>query len=152
MMSASNKLAGFTLIELMIVMTITGLLMGLVGPMTIHQLERSQAKSELLNLKRQLKNASIKAFFSGKALRYDFDGKTLIISELDKAATLESKVVEFNYLFFERQKILFNSKGFVDTLQLKANYNDKPLNLEIAAIINRPYLVNSLKVDESFGR
>jgi prepilin-type N-terminal cleavage/methylation domain-containing protein len=60
------NIKGFTLIELMIVMAIVSLLLGLVGPLAINNLEKANAKQELLTIKNWLTKISYRAFHTGK--------------------------------------------------------------------------------------
>ena len=57
---------GFTLIELMIVMSIIALVMSLVGPMTIQGYEKIQSKEEQMTLQNWMKGNSYRSFATSK--------------------------------------------------------------------------------------
>ncbi|WP_024611188.1 prepilin-type N-terminal cleavage/methylation domain-containing protein [Pseudoalteromonas sp. TB64] len=138
---------GFTLIELMVVMAIVALLIGLVGPMTIQQLDKAQAKAELLNLKRELVAVSQRAFFSGQQLTVKLSGKEFKVYK----ATLETPLVlyskTFKYVFFQPQEMKFQKTGFVDTSSIKVKYRDESLDIELEQLINKPYKFDETIVD-----
>ncbi|MEL0654889.1 prepilin-type N-terminal cleavage/methylation domain-containing protein [Pseudoalteromonas issachenkonii] len=141
------KPKGFTLIELMVVMAIVALLIGLVGPMTIQQLDKAQAKAELLNLKRELVAVSQRAFFSGQQLTAKLSGKEFKVYK----STLESNPViysrTFKYMFFQPQEIIFQKSGLVDASSIRVKYRDTPLNIELDKLINKPYIFDETIVD-----
>jgi prepilin-type N-terminal cleavage/methylation domain-containing protein len=56
---------GFTLIEMLVAMTIMGLALSLVLPLSQRSLERAQSQVELSRLSQLLKNASRRAFVEG---------------------------------------------------------------------------------------
>lgn len=138
------KFKGFTLIELMVVMAIVALLVGLVGPMTMQQLDKAQAKAELLNLKRELVAVSQRAFFSDMQLTAKLAGKELNVFAEDNQTIIYNK--NFDYLFFQPQEIVFNNIGFVDLISINANYRDEPLKININELINKPYAFNQNNV------
>ena len=138
------KFKGFTLIELMVVMAIVALLVGLVGPMTMQQLDKAQAKAELLNLKRELVAVSQRAFFSDMQLTAKLAGKELNVYSEDSQTIIYNK--NFDYLFFQPQEIVFNNIGFVDLISINANYRDEPLKININELINKPYAFNQNNV------
>jgi len=131
------KSKGFTLIELTVVMAIVALLVGLVGPMTVQQLDKAQAKAELLNLKRELVAISQRAFFSDSQLTAKLVGKELNVFTADTETVIYHKT--FDYLFFQPQEVVFNKIGFVDLVSINATYRDNPLGININELINKPY-------------
>lgn len=124
--------AGFTLIEIMVVMVLLALLMGTVGPMTINQLEKTKAKSDLLSLKSKLKAISAKAAIKNTGITAQFDGKEVTIVENGK----ESELI-FEHVFFKRQTLAFNKNGFVFPDKLNATYRKNELSLDLNQSINQ---------------
>lgn len=125
---------GFTLIEIMIVMSIVALLMGLVGPIAIQNLEKAEAKSELLSVNNWLKQVSYRAYISGQHLTLKLNGK-----KVQLFTTQSSKLIKqntFEYLFFQPQVLEFNNKGFVSPTKIIGHYRNKPLELELKKWIN----------------
>ncbi|CAD2223395.1 conserved hypothetical protein [Pseudoalteromonas sp. 3J6] len=138
------KIKGFTLIELMVVMAVVALLVGLVGPLTMQQLDKAQAKAELLNLKRELVAVSQRAFFSDMQLTAKLAGKELSVFSEDNQTIIYNK--NFDYLFFQPQEIVFNNIGFVSLTSINANYRDEPLTINLNDLINKPYAFNQNNV------
>ena len=139
----SLKASAFTLIELMIVMGIVSLLIALVGPMAIQNLEKAQAKSELLTVKNWLRKISYRSYVSGQELELSLQGKLAQLKTIQPSIVIKQQ--EFEYLFFQPQSLYFNSKGFVSPSQLSATYRDKPLNLDLASTVNFDYEKQNLQ-------
>lgn len=130
---------GFTLIELMVVMTIVALLVGLVGPFSVEQLGKAQAKAERLNLEKELLAVSQRAFLSDQNLKVKVNGKLLSVFS---TSTIEPKKIyekTYDYIFFQPQEVTFLSSGFVVTKTLQGVYKNQPLRIDLNALINRPY-------------
>jgi len=128
------KKNGFTLIEIMIVMSIVALLMGLVGPLAIQNLEKAEAKSELMSVNNWLKQVSYRAYIGGQELTLKLNGK-----EVQLFTTKNSKLIKqesFEYLFFQPQQLVFNNKGFVSPTKIIGSYRGKPLELDLKKWIN----------------
>ncbi|WDE00519.1 type II secretion system protein [Thalassomonas actiniarum] len=134
---ARLKVSGFTLIELMIVMSIVALLMGMVGPLAIQNLEKAQSKSELMSVKNWLKQVSFQAYISGQELKLVLKGKEAKLVKTDSEEVLTD--VTFEFLFFQPQTLNFNNKGYVTPTQLTGAYRNKPLLLDLKQPINGEY-------------
>ncbi|NWL15263.1 hypothetical protein FHG08_05910 [Pseudoalteromonas sp. Scap03] len=128
----------------MVVMAVVALLVGLVGPLTMQQLDKAQAKAELLNLKRELVAVSQRAFFSDMQLTAKLAGKELSVFSEDNQTIIYNK--NFDYLFFQPQEIVFNNIGFVSLTSINANYRDEPLTINLNDLINKPYAFNQNNV------
>lgn len=137
MISASNKPAlqsGFTLIELMVVMTIITLLIGLVGPLAINSLDKAQAKSEILTLKNRLRKISYRAYILQSSAEVTFKGKEITISY--NGSNSQPITITNEVLFFNEQVLYFNNYGFVQPLKLNLTYRDINTTLDLASLIN----------------
>ncbi|WDE13265.1 pilus assembly FimT family protein [Thalassomonas haliotis] len=128
-----HRQTGFTLIELMVVMSIVALLMGMVGPLAINSLEKAQAKQEMLSLKNWFRKVSARAFNTGQQHTIKLTGKQVALY-VNKQGPVES--VRFEFLFFQPQTLHFSTKGFVEPLLVTGSYRGSPLTLELAAWIN----------------
>jgi len=130
-----NKHQGFTLIELMIVMSVVALLTGLVGPLTIKSYEKAKAIEESLSFKNWVTANSYRSFATGRegtftlnkssatfSLRaqdgfkkkvtlaqFEGDNSLLELPEVNKADILS--ISSYKYLSFYPQKIKVNSYG-----------------------------------------
>ena len=126
---------GFTLIELMIVMTIVALLVGLVGPLAINSLEKAQAKQEMLTVKNWLRKISYRAFTTGQEHIVRLAGKNVILySKGQPHMPIENRDLEA--LFFQPQELNYNVKGFVSPTTLVGTYKGKPLSLNLKEWVN----------------
>lgn len=137
MILASNKPAlqsGFTLIELMVVMTIIALLTGLVGPLAINSLDKAQAKSEILTLKNRLRKISYRAYILQSSAEVTFKGKEITISY--SGSDIQPITITNEVLFFNEQVLYFNNYGFVQPLKLNLTYRDISTSLDLASLIN----------------
>ncbi len=130
-----NNCFAFTLIELMIVMSIVALLMAIVGPMAINNLNKAEAKNELLLLKNWTKKISYRAYVSGQQLELVLNGKQ---AKLKSQSSLVSDR-NFEYLFFHPQRLTFSNKGFVLPSKIEGTYKDKKLDLDLSKMINSDY-------------
>lgn len=125
-------LKGFTLVEIMIVMVLLGLIMGLIGPMTINQLNKTKAKSELLTFKTKLTAISTKAALMSKPIQITLNGKEMIVSHG------EVKISQgFENLFFDPQILMINKNGYVFPDFVTAKYRDESLKLDLNKSINK---------------
>ncbi|WP_409424574.1 type II secretion system protein [Pseudoalteromonas sp. RW-H-Ap-1] len=137
MILASNKPAlqsGFTLIEVMVVMTIIALLTGLVGPLAINSLDKAQAKSEILTLKNRLRKISYRAYILQSSAEVTFKGKEITISY--NGSDIQPITITNEVLFFNEQVLYFNNYGFVQPLELNLTYRDINTTLDLASLIN----------------
>jgi len=145
MVLSTKQSSGFTLIELMVVMSIVALLLTMVGPLAINSLEKAQAKQEMLSLKNWFRKVSARAFTTGKSHVIQLSGKqvNLYVNE-QKKKLLESVI--FDSLFFQPQTLTYNNKGFVTPDNLTGTYRGKPLTLELKNWVNGQQ-IESLKVE-----
>jgi prepilin-type N-terminal cleavage/methylation domain-containing protein len=135
MKNLSSKVTGFTLIELMIVMSIVAILMGLVGPLAINSLEKAQAKQEMLTVKNWLRKVSYRAFSTGQHHIVKFSGKNITLFIKNQEDNLiENKNLES--LFFQPQQLVYNIKGFVSPTLLEGTYRGKPLTVDLKKWVN----------------
>ncbi|WP_306520505.1 prepilin-type N-terminal cleavage/methylation domain-containing protein [Rheinheimera sp.] len=149
-MHRQQKTSGFTLTELLLVVTLLGVAMLLVGPLTVQQIEKFQQKNEVFTLERILKKLSFQAFVEAKPMQLYLQGKamylldnTLLTAALTVPAnqTLTPEQLQLNVnqqpyyvfdkLFFDEQLLQLNANGFYqnDQLQLKAGQQTQQLQL-----------------------
>lgn len=129
-----RKYKGFTLIELMIVMSIVALLMGMVGPLAMNGLEKAQAKQEMLSLKNWLRKIGARAFYTGKEHHVELEGKGVILFVTNEEKPIET--VNFESLFFQPQSVSYSKKGFVDVSTVTGTYRGNPIELSLTAWVN----------------
>ena len=118
----------FTLIEVLVVMLLVSMLITLVAPLGIEQVERARAQSEWLELDRQMSRLSLNAFLRGDFVTVHAAGKRL---------NWESQggrrgAVEFEQLFFTpEQHVTINPNGIADRAEIEVLQRDRPRSLAI---------------------
>jgi prepilin-type N-terminal cleavage/methylation domain-containing protein len=119
--------SGFTLIELIVVMSIMSIVLSMVGPLTLRMLDRAQAQSELISFKNSVKKVSYIAFASGTEYSFELKQHQLIVYRADD----ELQQTEFDHLNFEPQIITFNSRGYPspEELSIKLLNKNEQVNL-----------------------
>lgn len=134
--AALKRNLGFTLIELMIVMAISALLVGMVGPLAMNSVDKANARQELLTVKNWLNKVSHRSFYTGETHILKLTGKQVSLYRADdQQAPIASKV--FDDIFFQPQTLIFNNKGFVQPNILKATSRGELLELNLARSINK---------------
>ncbi len=135
---------GFTLIELMIVMSIVALLLSLVGPMAIQNLEKAEAKQEMLQMKNWLKKISYRASATGQQHLLKLSGSQAVLYMIDESQSQNqnqstSQLIiskTFNSLTFKAQQLTYSVKGFVTPELLQGQYRSKDLTININQWVN----------------
>lgn len=127
--------SGFTLIELMIVLSVVSLLMGLVGPLAINSLEKAEAKQEMLTMKNWFRKISFRAFSTGQGYVLKLSGKKVeLFFENDTRQPIATKYLDT--LFFQPQILSYNAKGFVTPGIVEGTYRNRPLRLDLSSWVN----------------
>ena len=109
MIPQNQHLAGMTLIELLIVITIMGFLSSLVVPDVRNQIERASAQEEFMRLQSELNTASFLAFSKGGNVTVIASGSELTISRSNS----EQKRHQYSYLFFDpKQEFEYLNSGY----------------------------------------
>ena len=67
---------GFSLIELLVVISIMAAIMALVGPLTVRSVESAQAQTELVSIERWINGWGRKAFLTGSVISSGSSGRT----------------------------------------------------------------------------
>lgn len=103
--------AGFTLIELMVVMAIISIAYSLVGPNLLQSYENIQARAEVRELNETIKKLSYKAFLTGKEIDIALENNVVRYN-----FTKNDKQIKLNYRYlrFPAQQLKVSSSGFID--------------------------------------
>lgn len=127
-MSSLKRLRGFSLIELLIVLSIMMTLLGLVGGNVIESVERTRAQAEVVSFFELLKKCGVSAFASGQSLSIVLDGNRVTI----EPSTGQVREVIYEYLDFEDYQMTFLRNGLPDTVNLTVNVSGKLRQLDFA--------------------
>ncbi|ODB36781.1 prepilin-type N-terminal cleavage/methylation domain-containing protein [Pseudoalteromonas sp. BMB] len=121
MISRGRVVSGYTLIELLIVMSVISLVLSIVGPMTVSAIDRATEKSELQETKLWLKNLGNRAFLLGTEILVEVErDKISIYNDVSKTSMLDSKA--FKKLEFEPTLVRVNSQGFASPNSISFRY------------------------------
>jgi len=120
---------GFTLVEILLVVVLMSVLIALVAPLGIQQVEKARAQAEWLTLDREIGRLSLDAFVrsdfvtlvaAGKQLEWQFDDG-------------RKGAIEFEQLFFSpEQQVTINPNGIADRLQIEVLQRERRRTLQIA--------------------
>lgn len=130
------KLTGFTLVELTIVMIIVTLLLSMVGPLAIEQVEKVQVKNEYKTFQRLIKNLSNKAYLTGDSFVLLLTGNKLSIK---KAHSDKQILIEYKYLVFKSANLTINTKGYIDPDRLDIYLNNREVHESFSKSINSEF-------------
>jgi general secretion pathway protein H len=98
----------FTLVELLVVFAIVGLLVALVGPLGVRQMDKARAQEQWLVLQRTVEGLAFRAFAQGREVRLEARGTQLLWTVGDQ----QPRALVLDRLFFDpAQTILINDHG-----------------------------------------
>jgi len=122
MMFRFNKQAGFSLIELMVVMAIVAILMGLTGALLNKNVGQQQRLVELEKTQHLFKILSYKAYYQGFPIKVNTD-KGVLTVEIDG----EQKVINFKELHFQGTDFLISTRStvFPESFKIVVNGNEQ---------------------------
>ena len=119
---------GFTLIEILLVVLLMSVLITLVAPLGVQQVEKARAQSEWLTLDREIGRLSLDAF-----LRSDF--VTLVAAGKQLAWETDSGdqgIIEFEQLFFSpAQQVTINPNGIADQSEIQVLQRERRRTLKL---------------------
>ncbi|MBM4233087.1 MAG: type II secretion system protein [Gammaproteobacteria bacterium] len=106
---------GMTLIELLIVLTIAGLLASLVAPYGGRALDSARAQEEWMTMTRMIRGISFRAYSEGADYQVHVRGTEMAWSRGKEQVGTRS----FEFLFFEpEQRVIINRNGIADRTEL----------------------------------
>ena len=120
---------GFTLIELIIVLSIVSLLLSVVAPISIKAVDKTEAKTELLNTTKWIKNIGFQAFIKQQSYSLELYGNTLNLYKIPSNELVKTK--ELASLNFTQQRVNFNANGFVTPAQISGHFRGEPLTISL---------------------
>ena len=120
------------MIELLVVLLIVTTVMALVGSLTIDRLEKTQAKSETLDLQNAIRVIGYRAFVTSEQHVLEFEGKA--VSVFVKGQLYDKLLYE--HLFFQPQTIVLNTMGFPIQSQLIMLAGEKDVRLDVVTLFS----------------
>lgn len=130
---SSHVTAGFTLIELMIVVAIMSTALALIGPTLFKSYEKAQYRTDIVELKDTLRKISYKAFINGRKVTLELKGKDMTFMYMDSS----SKPIKhsFEHISFEHQNIVFSEFGFAKPSQLRVKTSAEAVQISLTELI-----------------
>ena len=106
-----RRQAAFTLVELLVVFAVLGLLVALVGPLGVRQMDKARAQEQWLVLERTVEGLAFRAFAEGREVELDARGAELAWRLGEEPA----RVVILDRLFFDpAQAVRINAHGIAE--------------------------------------
>lgn len=127
-------LRGFTLVELLIVLTIIGLTASLVAPLGAKQFDKARAQEEWLTLRRTVDGLAFRAYALGRGTEIRAEGTSLSWRVADGSS---GKLV-FEKVFFEpKQVVLIDANGYADRDVMLIRMAGRPRELSLNEWLSR---------------
>jgi len=124
----ARRTRGFTMIEILLVVVLISILITLVAPLGVEQVEKARAQSEWLTLDREIGRLSLDAFLRSEFVTVNAAGKQLAW-ESDRG---EKGVIEFEQLFFSpAQRVTINPNGIADRSKIEVLQRERRRSLAI---------------------
>ena len=121
-----RRATGFTLIELLIVFSILGLLVALVAPLTVKQVEKTHGQEDWLVLERAVEGLAFRAFAEGHPVTLRAEGAEIAW----RVGSGEERIVPFRGLFFDpKQVIEIDAHGLAVPDELSVRQGDRARRL-----------------------
>ena len=119
---------GFTLVELLIVLTIVGLTASLVAPLGAKQFEKARAQEEWLTLRRTVDGLAFRAFALGRETELHAKGSLLEWRFADG----QGGNLELSRIFFDPEQTTFiDRNGYADRDHLQMRMAGAPRELSL---------------------
>ena len=121
-----HTVRGFTLVEILLVLVLASVLIALVAPLGVAQVDKANAQSEWLTLARHVGRLSMDAFLRSDFVTLRADGQQLSWAS-DRGAP---GVMDFEHLFFSPvQTVTINPNGISDQPQIELVQRGRPRSL-----------------------
>lgn len=131
-MAASQKNAGATLLELLVVVTIMMVSVGLIAGSTLDSVDRAAGQTEVIAVYSLVKKASVRAFASGNSVLLKFSVRQVEVYVGDKLLSKST----FEHLIFDVQSLRFNRNGMTDTLSIHVDMRGIDKTIDLRPIFN----------------
>lgn len=115
------------MIELLIVLTIMGLLISIVAPFSLQAIDKANAKVELQETKNWLRSLTSQALIESELLIIELDEYQASLYANDRL--IEQK--QFDFVSFPTQRITINRFGFISQESVSAIFKNEPLSFSL---------------------
>jgi prepilin-type N-terminal cleavage/methylation domain-containing protein len=127
-MRAARRTSGFTLVELLVVFAVLGVLMALVAPLGVKQVERARAQEEWLVLRRTVEGLAFRAFAQGREVTLEARGAELVW----RAAGGAEQRLALEHAFFDpAQRIRIDAHGIAAPATLSLSQSGRRRTLDL---------------------
>lgn len=110
---------GFTLLEILVVISILSLVVMLVSPLAADRLQKAEARAEFLEFKSSLKLHSLKAFTQGAASSFLLNDSVVTI----KGALGDVTTSQYQHIEFPNQQFVMNANGYPSIGEIRVSVN-----------------------------
>ena len=123
-----RRVRGFTLVELLVVLTILGVMMAMVGPLAVDRLDKARAQEEWLVLDRTLRSLAFRAFADGRDVEIRAEGAQVTW----RIAGADERALTLGHIFFdEPQVVRINTNGIAVPSSLALHQGRRARTLEL---------------------
>ncbi|WP_100642247.1 type II secretion system protein [Alteromonas facilis] len=106
---------GFTLVEILVVLSLMAMLISLVGPFAVKTLDNAEARSELLRARLLIKHWKERSFLTHQSIRITLSGQEI---RIEGESGKELNVLGFRQLRFATTTLKINALGFLDQTEV----------------------------------
>ncbi|WP_199611262.1 type II secretion system protein [Flocculibacter collagenilyticus] len=129
--SGRERILGFTMVELLTVLSLMIFLMSLIGPLSVSTFEKAKAKKELLLLKDILKETGKMSYLTGKKYQLLLNKSSIHIKRLESQILTDIGKIDFENITFESQVILYDKYGHSDIANINVFFRHEELKLRL---------------------
>ena len=119
-----DHIAGFTMVEILVVLVIAGIAFALVGPEIFHVTERILVKNEEKKVQLILENISMRAYIRATPHIIKLAGGRLSVAK-------EKISLQFKHLSFPETEIVYNANGFSYAKTMKYHVHGRAREITI---------------------
>ncbi|MFC3033082.1 type II secretion system protein [Pseudoalteromonas fenneropenaei] len=126
----NSKVRGFSLIELLVVLSIISVVMSLTGGILIGSIEKQRQLVEVEQTKQIIKSLGYESYLTGRSVKVTLKDNEIIVH------SPEPKVVKFESIYFVYLDILINSNGITQQRGFSVKLKSGVKNFEIKSIFD----------------
>ncbi len=127
-----DKIKGFSLIELMVVMAIMAVLLALTGGLATNNISKRDRLVEIEKVAQIFKRLSYQAYYTGYDIEVRLEGKLLTAKTAE-----QEKIIAFNQLTFVGADYLVSTKAFISPGVYRVSWQDDYRDFPITPMFKR---------------